>query len=628
MLFKLDRVGKEYDGQWLFRNCSVQCNPGDKIGLIGDNGVGKTTLFDLLENRIPPDEGSIEVANRVQFARVEQIPSLEEGRTVLEHALSVFRCLYEMENRLRHLEEIMAGSSDLSPSVSDEYAKLQNRFSMEGGFDFHSRTEKVLEGLGFSREDFQLPCRHLSGGQASRLELARALLQSGNFLLLDEPTNHLDLQGILWLTRVLRESDTAFVVISHDRRFLDQVTGRTWEIESGRLWDYPVSFTRSRKQREERILRQLREYERQQEWKRKTEDFIRRNIVGQKTRQAQARRLQLEKTVWLEKPTVEPAPMSIPLREGLRGGAVTMELRDADIGYGNRPLIRGVNLAIYRGDRIGVLGGNGSGKTTLLKTLLGRLPLIRGEIRLDHKSLTGYYAQEAQFPDPEQSIFSYLAGIRPDQSDQALRDHAARFRFRGAAVKRRVRDLSGGERSRLLLAGMLLEDVNTLILDEPTNHLDISGRESLETALSRFSGSLIVVSHDLYFLRRTVNRFLLILSRSVEEYTSPDQVIERLTGPDSRRSGNRKPRDLRPRPNQRNGISKNEIARLKKKLEKVEADIHVLEKRRAEIEKEIHSGLKDHQTLRRLSVEFQAIEEELETRFQSWEDLTEQLDAS
>lgn len=619
MLFRLDRVGKEFGGTWLFREVTVQANPGDRIGLIGRNGVGKTTLFSLIDGRLAPDAGTVHRAGGLAVSRVEQIPVFDPQRSLLEETLTVFADLAEMERRMRFLEARMA-EGDQSGQVIHDYEALKARFEYLGGYDYPARTESVLFGLGFSAADLAIPCAHLSGGQRSRMSLARALLRPADLMLLDEPTNHLDLAGILWLTAFLRSQPKALVVISHDRRFLDEVTGKTWELEAGRLFEYPAPFSRARVLREERLRLQREAWERQQEWRRRTEDFIQRNIAGQKTRQAQSRRKQLERTEWVEAVAEAEPALQLRLAPAPRGGSLAVELEDAEIGYPDRVLVRSVSLRVGRGERVGIVGGNGTGKTTLLRCLAGELPLLGGRVQWGYQCLPAYFAQEARFNEGEGTAFDVLTRLMPGWSDEEIRTFAARFGFRKEDIFKPVTGLSGGERSRLAFARLLMTPCNLLILDEPTNHLDIAAREALEAALRDFEGALVVVSHDLYFLERAVNRLLLLRDGRLEEVPDLEAVVAALTAGRAAREVLERREASEPQA-ARSGLSKNERQRLQWRLQEVESRIEALERRRTEVEEALHSGSEDHVRLRELALEYESLESELNTLYGEWEGL-------
>ncbi|UCF36032.1 MAG: ABC-F family ATP-binding cassette domain-containing protein [Acidobacteriota bacterium] len=625
MLFKFENLGKEFTGEWLFRHLSAQCNVGERIGLIGRNGAGKTTLINLLDGSLHCDEGQIVKAARLTISRVDQIARLQPDKTVYEEAVSVNAEVIAIEAELRELEHVMS-EGRIEEETAHRYEELKSIFELHGGYEHEARTEKVLHGVGFGNEDFKLLCSQLSGGQRSRLLLARVLLKPAELLLLDEPTNHLDLSAILWLENYLKMVPAAVLIISHDRHFLDAVTARTWEVEGGRLFDYPFSYTRSRKQRAQRIERELKDFEEQQEWKRQTEDYIRRNIVGQKTKQAQARRKQLEKTVWLEAPVYSEVFPRIEIPEAVRGGAIVLESREGVVGFESKRLVHSLDLTFYRGDRVGILGGNGSGKTTLLRTLLGEQSLLEGQIRWGYNNVVAYYAQESGLEDPDRSVLDILAEISPSATDEELRKFAARFLFRGDEIFKQGSHLSGGERSRLAFARLFAQPSNVLFLDEPTNHLDIDSREALEAGLQGYSGSLVIVSHDLYFLKQVASRFFLIRQERLVELSDLDNLAdELLQKADTQR---RPPKEnSRKREGSLSQLSKNERMRAEKRREGIENEIEGLEALRSEIEGRMSAGNGDHEMLANLSQEYAEIDRKLAGLYAQWEEVSHLLES-
>jgi ATP-binding cassette, subfamily F, member 3 len=634
MLFRLEGVGREFAGKWLFAGVTVQCNPGDRIGLIGRNGCGKTTLLDLIEGCQTPDAGQVYRSNSIRISRVSQIPELAVQGSVREEALRVFDDLRAMEMRMHELESEMARLSDAVPEgLAAEYEKLRLRFRLDGGYDFAARTEGVLLGLGFPKEMLDAPVSHLSGGQQSRLLLAEALLRSGDLLLLDEPTNHLDIQGILWLTEFLRESKTSFLVISHDRQVLDKVTSRIWEMEAGALFDYPGNFTRARRLKEERLELELKQYERQQEWKAKTEDYIRRNMAGQKTKQAQSRLKQLERTDWRARPTHDSRQIRVTIAEAGRGGSLSLRIAWGAIGYpASRPLIEDVNLTVRRGERVAIVGGNGTGKTTLLRTLMGEVPLLAGEIEWGANNQPAYFAQSQAPDDPGATVYDRLRELDMFCSDLEIRSLAARFLFQEEDVFKTVGQLSGGERSRLALARLFFHPSNVLLMDEPTNHLDIQSREALEEALASYEGTLIVISHDLYFLKKVVEGFFLIKERTLLPANSVEE-LERLI-----EQGSMAPFQAPVRREERvervpktpdratpARLSKNERQRRERRIHQIESRIHEIEQAQKTIVEELQGNYDDFMRLHELSERHEGLEVELAELYQEWETLLSEL---
>ncbi|HRR25110.1 MAG TPA: ABC-F family ATP-binding cassette domain-containing protein [Acidobacteriota bacterium] len=651
MLFRLEGIGKEFSGHWLFRAVNAQCNPGDRIGLVGRNGSGKTTLFRLIDRSLEPDEGTIVRRKDLEIVRVEQIPSYAPDRTLREEVLTVFEPLRRLERESAELEAAIAGG-DLSPETSHRYEQVRLRLRLLGGYDYPARSEAVLFGLGFSADDLQKPVEHLSGGQRSRMALAKVLLRPGDLLLLDEPTNHLDIQGILWLEDYLCRLKTSVIIISHDRHFLDRVTAVTWELESARLFVYPAPYTRSRRFRAQRLRQEEEAWQAQQEWRRRTEDFIRRNIAGQNTRQAQARRKMLERTEWLAPPSEDSGAVPLVIPEAERGSELVVAVEEATVGFPGKPLLESVSLTIRRGERVALLGGNGTGKTTLLRTLLGELPVLRGMIRWGERFHPAYYAQEAVLDAPDRTVYDYLGRLHPAWTDTELRGFAARFGFRGEDIFKELGCLSGGERSRLQLARLFSRPCNVWFLDEPTNHLDIAAREALEESLATFSGALVTVSHDLAFVGRLANRFFWIHQGRLEEYSEAEALEERI-----RRSGTASDADSEPsahRPlgflervgeatevgagnsatstseprvrSDHSGLSKNEQKRLEWRLRELEAEIENREERRRRVLGRLHQKGGDHEELRLAAEEAARLEEELGGLYASWEELVAKLE--
>ena len=620
MLFRLENVAKEFGGHWLFCEVTLQANPGNHIGLIGRNGSGKTTLFDLIEGSLLPDRGKVYRSPHLRISRVEQIPQFSSRTSVRDEALKVFAQFKSMEARLEQLESQMAGlRKNIPQDMADEYEELRLKLKLWGGYDYVARTETVLTGLGFSVESLDSPCEQLSGGQKNRLLLACALLKPAEILLLDEPTNHLDLQGIFWLTEYLQEQKLSFVLVSHERYFLDQVTSRIWEIEVGRLHDYPGNFTRARLLRAERLRLKEKQYQSQREWKWQTEEFIRRNIAGQKTKQAQSRRKQLKKVEWIEKPIQETESMNLEIREKNRGGALSVWVNHATVGYPGKPLIQKIRLRISRGDRIGILGGNGVGKTTFLRMLMGEISPLEGRVEWGPNNSAAYLAQNPSRGANDRTVYDYLRELDLNCTDQDLRSFAARFLFKEEDIEKSVQQLSGGEYSRLQLALLLFHPANVLILDEPTNHLDVNSREALEEALDDFQGSLVVVSHDLYFLKRVVGDYYLIRDRLLVPVKDLEQVQFQDERPQEKRAARR------PAARKAPSLSKNERRRREHRIQELEVQIEALERRKEEILLALQVPYEDYSRLHELSDQHQQIQGELKELYREWEDQAREL---
>jgi ATP-binding cassette subfamily F protein 3 len=442
---------------------------------------------------------------------------------VHESALAAFGHLQQIEHEMRVLEHRMADAGDDLEAVLERYSDLQLQFEREGGFEYAARAESILQGLGFTREMWPLDTEKLSGGQRNRLGLARLLLAEPDVLLLDEPTNHLDVASVEWLEEFLASYPSAYVIISHDRYFLDRTSTRIVEIEAGRAASYQGNYSDFLVEREVRREAQQRAYENQQHLIQKTEEFIRRNLAGQKTKQAKSRRKMLEKLERVEGVRPDGSSGNFRLQGVERAGTHVLTVVDAAIGFPGKTLAAEITFTLKRGEALGIIGPNGSGKTTLIRALLNKLPLLAGEMRWGANVRTGYYAQQLDDLDERNEIIMELRRVASSSATAGeLRSFLAQFLFIGDDVYKKVRDLSGGEKGRLALAKLIYSRVNVLVLDEPTNHLDIPSRESLEEALDAYDGTIITISHDRYFLDRISTQILALDGRGGAEHYDGD----------------------------------------------------------------------------------------------------------
>jgi ATP-binding cassette subfamily F protein 3 len=509
MLFRLSEVHKSYANQDVLRGASLQVNPGEHVGLVGRNGAGKTTIFRMISGEETPDAGDVVKARGLRLGLLSQHVHFEAGSTVHESALAAFGHLQQIEHEMHELEHRMGEAPDDLDAVLERYSDLQHQFEREGGFEYTARAEAILQGLGFDKETWGLETEKLSGGQQNRLGLARLLLAEPDVLLLDEPTNHLDVPAVEWLEDFLRAYGSAYVIVSHDRYFLDQISSRIIEIENGRASSYTGNYSAYLIEREERREIQQRAFENQQHLIAKTEDFIRRNLAGQKTKQAKSRRTMLAKLERVESVRPDQSSGDFRLKDVERAGTQVLTIIDASIGYPGKLLATDINFTLRRGECLGIIGPNGSGKTTFLKTILGKLEPLAGEVRWGTKVQVGYYAQQLDDLDNRNEIIMELRRVAPSTATAGeLRAFLAKFLFTGDDVYKKVVDLSGGEKGRLALAKLIYSRVNVLVLDEPTNHLDIPSRESLEEALDAYSGTIITISHDRFFLDRVATQIL------------------------------------------------------------------------------------------------------------------------
>jgi ATP-binding cassette subfamily F protein 3 len=493
-------LGKHFGGQDIFTNLNLSIQPDDRVALVGPNGEGKTTLLRILAGLELSSEGKVERAKALPVGYLEQHASLvSQEKTLWALALTAFSELRQQEAEVRALEATLAQVDPPDTDLLQRYGELQAQFEHAGGYIYELTINQVLSGLGFSREDYDTPLTQFSGGQQSRAHLAKLLLEQPDLLLLDEPTNHLDLQSVEWLENYLYHWPKAFVAVSHDRYFLDKVANRVWELSFGEVETYRGNFSHYVQQRSDRFERRLKEYEAQQEFIAKEEDFIRRNLAGQRTKEAQGRRKRLDRLPRLDRPR-DYKTLNLSLRAPLRSGDLVLATHDLQVGYPDGPtLFTCPDLEIKRGNRIALIGPNGAGKTTFIKTILGQLPPKAGAVRFGSGVEVGYFAQTHASLNLEATVLEEILTVENLPIGEA-RNYLGGFLFSGDDVFKPIKALSGGERSRVALAKLTLTGANFLILDEPTNHLDIPAQETLESGLRRFTGTILLTSHDRYFI--------------------------------------------------------------------------------------------------------------------------------
>jgi ATP-binding cassette subfamily F protein 3 len=511
-LAKLDHISKLYGANLVLDDISWQVSADDRVGLIGDNGTGKTTLFKIITGEIPQSKGTIERAKRARIGYLHQEPEFD-SQVKLRDAIrsAAFSHMNDLEQDMESLSQQM-GQTDNEEELTellDQYARLQEKHEAHGGYNYEHRIDAVLGGLGFTQADLELPVGVLSGGQKGRAALAHLLLEEPDLLLLDEPTNHLDLAGTEWLEGFLTsEYHGAVVVVSHDRYFLDKVVTKVAELRNHKLEEYNGNYTKYIFLRERKLLVQQRQYVRQQEEIAHDQDFIRRYKAGQRSKEARGREKKLDRMELIEKPQLKTKRIKLQFTTELRGGDDVLEIRDMSKSYDGKSVFENLNLDVYRHDRVGIIGPNGIGKTTLLRIILGQEDPTGGTVKLGYNLRVGYYDQEHASLNLDNTVLDEIWELRPDDTQGEIRSYMGRFLFSGEEVFRQISDLSGGEQSRIALSKLLLENANFLILDEPTNHLDISSKEVLEQALLEYPATAIIVSHDRYFLDKIVSKIL------------------------------------------------------------------------------------------------------------------------
>jgi ATP-binding cassette, subfamily F, member 3 len=508
-----------YPGTEILAGASLLIRPGDRLALLGPNGTGKSTVLKLLAGELQVDAGDVRVLGRQTVAYLQQSHQLGGAGSVLDALLEPFAHVQAMHEELQRLESRLA---DASEADLTRYGDLQERYRVDGGYDLETRVRELTEDVGLSRADLGRSVATLSGGERGRLELAKVLVRQPDLLLLDEPTNHLDLAAIERLEARLHDYPGAFVLVSHDRAFIQRTCSAIIELQDGQFVRYSFAYDQYVVERDARLERARVEFQRQKEHVEKTEDFIRRNLAGQKTKQAQSRRRMLEKLERLERPEDNwqmAGRIALNFQTGGDlGGKEIVRAPNIRVGYPGKPILTDVTVNIFRGDRVGIVGPNGCGKTTLLKTLVGELAPLAGVVERGAAVRLGYFDQKLSTLSEDRTAIEEIQSVRNDLSPEVVRQYLAKFRFFGDDPFRTVRGFSGGERSRLALAKMLLFPRNVLALDEPTNHLDIPARETLEHALDGYDGTLIVVSHDRYFLDRVCRRLLVFENGTLDTH--------------------------------------------------------------------------------------------------------------
>ena len=504
-----ERIQKKFGDQVILDDVSFTILPGERIGLVGRNGAGKTTFFDLLASRITPDIGTVTITKQCRIDYVEQEKAEYYQMSLFDFVASARQDLQALRRRIIQLQDDLAEIPEDLPNLN-EFGRLQDRFEVSGGFTFENDVKTILTGLGFPEYRYDDIVGNFSGGEKNRAALARALAGNGNLLLLDEPTNHLDIESTEWLEDWLKSSDKAFVVVSHDRAFLTSVVQKVWEIRFTKLETYSGGFEYYLKERAERRRLQEHRYKHQQEEIKRLEFFVQKHMAGQKTKQAQSKLKYLNRIERIEPVRSDGSGPGIKLTSSGRSFAHVLSVNSLKAGYDGNLVLDGVSFDVYRGDKVGVIGRNGTGKSTLLKVLIGEIDPDGGEINLGSKVDVAYFDQELADLNPEQTVLESLWEVDPPAEVKTIRSFLGRFGFSGEDHFKMVSTLSGGEKTKLSLARLLYHPANFIIFDEPTNHLDLDSREALEEALNNYDGSLLVVSHDRYFLDKVASRIMFL----------------------------------------------------------------------------------------------------------------------
>ena len=645
-MISIDNLKVEFGVKPLFDNVSFVINDKDRIALVGKNGAGKSTMLKIICGLQKPTSGNVAIPNDTTIGYLPQVMNLQDNTTVQEEVKKAFADISKMKERVDKLNEELAQRTDYE---SDSYMELVQKFTTEherymmmGADNYEAEMERTLTGLGFERTDFDRPTSEFSGGWRMRIELAKILLRRPDMLLLDEPTNHLDIESIQWLERFLQQSAKAVVLVSHDRAFINNVTNRTLEITCGRVTDYKVKYDEYVKLRAERREQQLRAYENQQKEIADIKDFIERfRYKPTKAVQVQSRIKQLEKIVPIEIDEVDNSALHLKFPPCLRSGDYPIICEDVEKSYGNHTVFSNVTLTIKRGEKVAFVGKNGEGKSTLVKCIMNEIP-FGGTLKIGHNIQIGYFAQnQAQMLDGGLTVFETIDNVARGDIRLKINDILGAFMFGGEASEKKVKVLSGGERSRLAMIRLLLEPVNLLILDEPTNHLDMPSKDVLKEAIKAFDGTAIVVSHDREFLDGLVSKVYEFGGGKVTEHLggiydylqahNAATIDERLSSL-SQTSGNKPVSSNEPQQEPSTGkLSYAEHKEQQKKIRKAERAVAESEEKISKMEariKELDALLcnPDHASDMVLITEYTDIKKAIEEEEERWEKLSEELE--
>jgi ATP-binding cassette subfamily F protein 3 len=527
-IVSLRDVSKAFGAQIVLEAVGFQIDDDDKIGLIGANGTGKSTVMRIVAGEMEPDTGAVHRKKGISVGHVHQDPDLSAHDTLHDFVGSAFDDLQDVQRQMQSVEADLhqTPSGAEHNRLAHRLAELHDLFELRGGYSYANRIDEVLIGLGFPEASFKRPVDKLSGGERTRAAIAQAVLCEPDLLLLDEPTNHLDLDATRWLELFLQRCRKAVVVVSHDRYFLDKVARKIVEVANARTQVFKGNFSRYDEQKQEQIKAGRREFDKQQTFIAKEEEFIRRNMAGQRTKEAQGRRKRLERLERIEKPQEAEKTIGLGFQPEVRGGNQVLRLRELSKRLGGHALFENLTLDLLRGERLGVVGPSGSGKTTLVRVIMGEDKPSDGSARLGHNIIAGYLAQHRIDLAPDAAIIDEMFDARPKAELSALRSYLGRFLFSGDDIQKRIGSLSGGEQTRVALAKLILSNANFLILDEPTNHLDIPSRAVLEQALNSYEGTVLIVSHDRYLLKNVATQMLQIAGGAARKFPGSYKAYE------------------------------------------------------------------------------------------------------
>jgi ATP-binding cassette subfamily F protein 3 len=634
-MLNIHNLSISFQGEPLFENIGFRLGNGDRVGLIGKNGAGKSTLLKIISGEQESDSGQIAADKELKVGFLKQDIDFVHGRTVLEESYEAFTEIKKLEAQLEKINIDLAERTDYE---SESYNQLmidlndcQHQYEIEGGYNYQGDTEKILQGLGFKREDFNNLTDTFSGGWRMRIELAKLLLQNNDILLLDEPTNHLDIESIIWLESFLKQYTGAVVIVSHDKMFLDNVTNRTIEISLGRIYDYKTYYSKYLVQRQELREQQLASQKNQQKQIEQTEKLIEKfRAKASKATMAQSLIKKLDKIDRIEVDEDDNAVMSLNFPISVMPGKVVVEAENVAKNYGDNQVLQHVNLMVERQSKIAFVGQNGQGKSTLAKIIVGELE-HEGKLVLGHNVQVGYFAQnQADYLDGSKTVEETMIDAANEKTRPLVRNILGSFLFRGDEVEKYVRVLSGGERNRLALAKLLLDPLNVLVMDEPTNHLDIKSKNVLKEALNRFEGTLILVSHDRDFLQGITNKVYEFKDSKIKEYLGDidfyldQRNLENLREAEKRTIVKETPK----KSNKESYEDQKRLKSLNNRLSKVESQINQLEKEIKEMDVELAVNYDETAAKPNFFDNYKKKKKTLDGLMSDWESIQEQLETS
>ncbi|MEY8462088.1 ABC-F family ATP-binding cassette domain-containing protein [Streptococcus merionis] len=632
IILQANKIGRSFAGDVLFEHIDLQVDDRDRIALVGRNGAGKSTLLKILVGEEEPSTGSLNKKRDLSLSYLAQDSRFESSKTIYEEMLAVFDELRQTESRLRQMEDQMSEltGQDLDRLMLD-YDRLSEEFRLAGGFTYEADIRAMLNGFKFDRPMWDRPIAELSGGQNTRLALAKMLLEKPELLVLDEPTNHLDIETISWLENYLINYSGALIIVSHDRYFLDKVATLTMDLTPRSLDRYVGNYSQFIELKAQKLATEAQNYDKQQKEIAKLEDFVQRNLVrASTTKRAQARRKQLEKMERLDKPQIGQKSANMTFKSAKTSGNVVLTVEDAAIGYDGEILASPINIDQRKYEAIAVVGPNGIGKTTFLKSVLGTIPFIKGGAKLGANVDVGYYDQNQSDLTPSNTVLDELWNDFRTTPELEIRNRLGAFLFSGDDVKKSIGMLSGGERARVLLAKLSMQDKNFLILDEPTNHLDIDSKEVLENALIDYDGTLLFVSHDRYFINRVATKVLELSETGSTLYLGDydyyigkkaEQAAAQENTSQLDSSSQEAPAN---KSYQASKDAQREQRKLTRRIEQIEAELETLDAKVADLEEQM-TQTNDASQLIDLQQELDSLSNQSETLLTEWEELSEQL---